>query len=123
MPDTRTFLERQRDAALEEVRRCGARDRAAADIARGNSRDRIGEVVVIEDGDGVTTGGFVVETESRHGTTWMVVNDGKRSTTAWYTRQMAVLHLLAVRYGDGDGTGSAAMFAARVLGIKDEVQR
>jgi hypothetical protein len=122
MPDGQTFIERMRDAALDEQRRVQTRNGRVADIARGNFRSQVGEVVAIEDGDGATTGAFVVETEDSTGTAWMAVNDGKRLPMGWRTRQMAVLHLLSIRYGDGESMGLAPVYAARVLGIQDTDQ-
>lgn len=124
MTDNRTVQERLRDAAVDEQRRVQVRNHHVSNIVRGNSRTQTGEVVAIEDGDGETTGAFVVATESTFKdagtvTVWFAVNDGKRITTGWHQREMAILHLLSVRYGDGDQMGAGAQYAARVLGIKD----
>lgn len=116
----RTFLDRQRDAALQEWARTSTRYSAVANIVRGNGRANVTDVVVIEDGDGAKTGAFIVEITDKTGTLWQAVNDGKRLPMSWYSRQMAILHLLSVRYGDGDDMGASAQYAARVLGIKVE---
>ena len=118
---TRTFLDRQRDAALQEWARISTRYAAVADIVRGKGRVSVTDVVVIEDGDGTNTGAFIAEiTDRTAGALWQGVNDGKRLPMTWYSRQMAILHLLSVRYGDGDDMGASAQYAARVLGIKVE---
>lgn len=124
MTDQSTFMDRQRDAALAEIRRISQRDRAVADIILGVdrvSRYRIGEVVAIEDGDGATTGAFAAEVETPTlGTIWQVVNDGRRGSVGFRTRPMAILCLMSLRYGDGNA--AATLFAARVLGIDDGEQ-
>ncbi|HKT05669.1 MAG TPA: hypothetical protein VJT31_39655 [Rugosimonospora sp.] len=118
--DNRTFAERRRDAALDEMDRITTRDSTVADIVRGTSGVRVGEVVVIADGDGATTGAFLVQRTGRDGVSlWHAVNDGRRLSMGWFTRAGGILHLLAVRDGDGDDSGTAGRYAARVLGIKD----
>lgn len=116
----KTFSERLRDAAVEEQKRASRRDRAVTNALNLGRKAYAREIVVIEDGDGVTSGAFVARVDHPGGTLWHALNNGERLSVTWYTRQLAVLHLLGVRYGDTDDSyGAGAQYAARVLGIVD----
>jgi hypothetical protein len=122
MTDTtapKSFIDRQRDAALQEARERGAVRRAITDIVIGkaNTTATVGDVVSLD------ADSHVVEVANRRSanpeTTWTTVHDGANDRMHFYTLDMALLHLIALRAGD-DSRGTAAAYAGRVLGVKDD---
>lgn len=112
----KSFLDRQRDAALEEVRERAAERHRIEDIVIGTDPyrrygRRMGEVVKLGSD-------YVVEV---HGAVapWTVVESGKATSYYFPTQEEAALYLFALRHGTYDI--AAAYYAARVLGIPRSV--
>lgn len=110
----RTFLDRQRDAAMQRVQEQAAETRKVREIVlRSDDLRRIGEIIRVG-GDYVAE---IVERDQQP--LWTAVVDGKRSSECFYTVDLALLHLIALRH-DPDGRGTHAHhYAARVLGATD----
>lgn len=112
---TESFLDRQRDAALEEIREIYAERRRVADIVIGTDhrtqRGRsTGEIVKLGSD-------YVVEVVGDTGfdAHWTVVESSKASSFYFHTQEEAVLFLFALRHCGGDS--AAAYYAGRVLGL------
>ncbi len=127
-PSADTFHQRRADAALKTVTAEVRRNGWLSDIVLGkDSRrdivDRVVEVVPADDAaDPKLTGGaYVVQVVSRQrgDTTYATVLDGTDARLRFASLDVALLHLVARRNGGGDTYGSAAFYAARVLGIDD----
>ena len=112
--DRPSFLDRQRDAALAELREKQDEFRRVADIVLGTNRGSRQHVTnVIKLGDD-----YLVEVTKRDETLWTTVVRQKASNSYFYGQEEAILHLIARRYDDNpNSNGSAAFYAGRVLGI------
>jgi hypothetical protein len=106
-----SFLDRQRDAALAEIRELYAEQRKVADIVLGDRLPRgqsVGEIVKFGSD-------YLVEVQRRdERPTWTVVEASKATSCHFYSQEEAALYLIALRHG-GDHT--AVYYAGRVLGI------
>lgn len=119
----RSFRDRQRDAALQQIQEQQAEFSRVADIVLPKRRDpyhrssdRVTEVIRLGND-------YLVEVTDRDRVTWTTVVGGKR--TSWHhdKQEGALLHLIARRYNDNDNSNHAAAFyAGRVLGITDKEQ-
>lgn len=119
-----TFLDRQRDAALERIRSTAHRDRQLAVLAGFDQRSHIGHVVSLSpaDDDDAEAGVFAVQVvRYRRGesdTSYTTVVRGKNDRLHFNTLDFAVLHALAqTAPGYRQDMGAAATFAGRTLGL------
>ena len=129
--DRPTFAERVRDAAAENWRILQSRDRQVGEIVIGTRvSERWTNVIEIAppaDGADVTnSGAYVVEvtpnrlSDDAFGkVTYATVVGGTDDRVRFYTVDVALLHAVARRAGEGDSRGDAARYAGRVLGIFD----
>lgn len=112
-PDRRSFLDRQRDAALAEMAEQQAERSRIAALVLGASRGRRHVADLVKLGDD-----YLVEVTNGDDTKWTTVVNGKDSI--WYhpRQEDAILYLIARRYDDSDNASQAAAFyAGRVLGV------
>lgn len=112
-----TILERQKEAALDEVRQRAAEHHRVANLVLGanhNRTRRVDTVINIE-------GDYLVKVVDGDKTQWTFVVDGK--TTMWYYQRHedALLHMIAARFDPNPNTNTqAAYYAGRVLGIPND---
>lgn len=114
---TKTFAERQVEAAVEQAReRVAERDRVEKIVFGSRSaalRERMGEIVRLGDD-------YVVEVIKPGRTTWTFVVNGQSSSWHHDTQERAILHLIAQRRdGNPNSNAHAAFYAGRVLGIPE----
>lgn len=116
-----SFLDQQRDAALQQIREQQAEFTRIANIVIPERRDalrhsarRVSDLVKLGDND------FLVEVTDRHKgavqVAWTTVIGGKSCIYYFHTQDEALLHLVARRH-DPDSDGAAAFYAGRVLGL------
>ncbi len=121
----RTFLDRQRDAAMDAMRAEGTlRKQISTDLRLDDDHRRgLGDVITL------SPGAYAVEvieyrvTDPDATPTWTTVYNGKPARQYFggqHGRQMALLHLIATTHGSDDSHGTAAFYAARVLGVPTE---
>lgn len=115
MTDTKTtFIERQKEAALAEVRERNEEHRRIADIVLGANNPtgrRVTEVIRLGDD-------YLVQSVGKGGTAWTFVVDDQRTSWVHVRQEDAILHLIASRYDTNPNSNHAAAFyAGRVLGI------
>jgi len=116
--DRRSFLDIQKDAALEDVRKQQAEFKRIADIVLPGRRDgirrtsqRVTDVIAL-DGD------HLVEITDGDKTMWTFVVAGKASNWRHRTQEQAILHLIATRYDANDNNSvHTVFFANRLFGI------
>jgi hypothetical protein len=116
-PARLTFAERQKEAALAEVRERNEKFNRVADIVAprrndpGRRAERVTDVIAL-DSD------HLVKLETNGETYWTFVVDGKRGSGFHLTQEAAILHLIASRYDNNPNSNiHAAHYAGRVLGI------
>lgn len=130
--DTRSFLDRQRDAALTRIAaEANLRRELLAIAASDNGRWGLTHVVAFADrGDehSATVGTYVVKiTDYQHraewnvpGYTYAVIHDGATDFQRFLSIDRALLYAVALRAGTATSeAGDASYYAARVLGIND----
>ncbi|MEU7978302.1 hypothetical protein AB0B63_07190 [Micromonospora sp. NPDC049081] len=113
-----TFLDRQRDAALQQIRDQQTEFRRIADIvlptrpgALRSSRKRVTDVITLG-------ADHLVEVTDGDTVLWTFVIDGKPTSWRHHTQEEAILHLIASRHDSNDSaSANAAFYAGRVLGI------
>ncbi|RKR92712.1 hypothetical protein BDK92_7190 [Micromonospora pisi] len=112
-----TFIERQKEAALDELRERGEERRRIAEIVLGKNRgrDQVTEVINL-------SGDYLVEVATRDsGVYWASLVGGKRTGQFHVRQEDAILHLIAARYDPNPNTNtSAAFYAGRVLGVSTD---
>jgi ABC-type uncharacterized transport system permease subunit len=114
-PTRPTFLDRQKDAALADLREQQAERARVADIVLGKNGSRSHVTEVIKLGND-----YVVEVTARDGksSTWTTVVNGERGYFHHLRQEGAILHLIASRYdSNANSNTQAAFYAGRVLGI------
>lgn len=107
------FLTRMKEAAYERQLEETQQRRQVEGIVLGKNpgRDRLGDVTKLGDD-------YVVEVIDRDGrSSWATVVGGTDSFWRWESQEIAVLALIARRYGDRDA--AAVPYAARVLNIPE----
>ena len=112
--DKPSFLDRQKDAALAELRERQAEHRRVGDLVIGTNRGNRRHVT-----DVIKLGGdYIVEVTEGDSVQWTTVVGGKANSWYFHRQEVAILHLIARRYDDNpNSNGSAAFYAGRVLGI------
>ncbi len=113
-----SFLDRQRDAALQEIRDQQTEFQRIANIvlptqpgAFRSSRKRVSDVIALG-------ADHLVEVTDGDTVLWTFVIDGKATSWRHHTQEEAILHLIASRYDSNDSASvNAAFYAGRVLGL------
>lgn len=108
-----SFVERQKEAALAEVRERHEEFRRVADIVLGanSTQRRVTEVIRLGDD-------FLVQIVGKGGTAWTFVVDDQRTSWVHERQENAILHLIAARHDPNPNSNHAAAFyAGRVLGV------
>lgn len=108
-----SFIERQKDAALEQVRNQQAEARKIEELILGRNHHGRYVSVVVKIGDD-----WVAEVVKGDEKTWTFVVNGKASMFHHGTQEEAILHLIASRYEPNlNENYRAAYYAGRVLGL------
>ena len=134
MTDTRSFIDRRRDAMVEAHVALMNRDRQIGEIVvKGDNRSErwTNVITLIEPPDGTdprTTGVYVVEvtpnriSDDAFGqVTYTTVVGGTGDHVRFYTAELAILHAIARNNGQGDSHGTVAHCAGRVLGVTESL--
>ncbi|MBM0205768.1 hypothetical protein JNW90_24195 [Micromonospora sp. STR1s_5] len=115
----KSFVEMQRDAAMEQAREQAAEHRRISDLVLGDRPGRRYVTEVIKLGNDHLVA--VKEGNDDTPPAWTFVIDGKRSNNYYPGDQdSALLHLIASRYDSNvNSSYSSAFYAGRVIGLPE----
>jgi hypothetical protein len=110
----KSFLDMQRDAALEQVRQQSDERQRVRDLVIGKRRhESLGDLVRLGDD-------YVAEIIRGDDITWATVLSGQPDSWRHLTQEQAILHLIAKRYDSNPNSNiNAAFYAGRVLGLPE----